>query len=68
MTILIFIFGILLSIGLFLIFADLLKLPSIATQKAMLSAGKQGKEKAKTVDVLLMGWAVKFAKYIPMVC
>ncbi|HBB28095.1 MAG TPA: secretion protein F [Clostridiales bacterium] len=66
MTILIFIFGILLAIGLFLIFADLLKLPSIATQKAMLSAGKQGKEKAKTVDVLLMGWAVKLAKYIPM--
>jgi tight adherence protein C len=32
----------------------------------MLSAGKQGKEKAKTVDVLLMGWAVKLAKYIPM--
>ncbi|KAF5030612.1 hypothetical protein DSECCO2_636350 [anaerobic digester metagenome] len=66
MTILIFVFGILLAIGLFLIFADLLKLPSIATQKAMLSAGKQGKEKAKTVDVLLMGCAVKLAKYIPM--
>jgi len=47
MTILIFTFGILLSIGLFLIFADLLKLPSIATQKAMLSAGKQGKKKRK---------------------
>lgn len=66
MTILIFTFGIPLAIGLFLISADLLKLPSIATQKAMLSAGKQGKEKAKTVDVLLMGWAVKLAKYIPM--
>ncbi|MDD4714784.1 MAG: secretion protein F [Candidatus Absconditabacteria bacterium] len=66
MTILIFTFGMLLAIGLFLISADLLKLPSIATQKAMLSAGKQGKEKAKTVDVLLMGWAVKLAKYIPM--
>ena len=66
MTILIFTFGILLAVGLFLISADLLKLPSIATQKAMLSAGKQGKEKAKTVDVLLMGWAVKLAKYIPM--
>ena len=66
MTILIFAFGILLAIGLFLISADLLKLPSIATQKAMLSAGKQGKEKAKIVDVLLMGWAVKLAKYIPM--
>lgn len=66
MTTLIFVFGILLAIGLFLISADLLKLPSIATQKAMLSAGKQGKEKAKTVDALLMGWAVKLAKYIPM--
>ena len=66
MTILIFTFGILLAIGLFLISAGLLKLPSIATQKAMLSAGKQGKEKAKTVDVLLMGWAVKLSKYIPM--
>lgn len=66
MTILIFTFGMLLAIGLFLISADLLKLPSIATQKAMLSAGKQRKEKAKTVDVLLMGWAVKLAKYIPM--
>lgn len=66
MTILIFTFGILLAIGLFLISADLLKLPSIATQKAMLSAGKQGKEKAKTIDALLMGWAVKLAKYIPM--
>jgi len=66
MTIFIFTFGILLAIGLFLISADLLKLPSIATQKAMLSAGKQGKEKAKTLDALLMGWAVKLAKYIPM--
>lgn len=66
MTILIFTFGILLAIGMFLISADLLKLPSIATQKAMLSAGKQGKEKAKTVDALLMGWTVKFSKYIPM--
>lgn len=66
MTILIFVFSILLAIGLFLISADLLKLPSIATQKAMLSAGKQRKEKVKTVDVLLMGWAVKLAKYSPM--
>ncbi|WP_313339913.1 secretion protein F [Sedimentibacter sp.] len=66
MTFLIFTFGILLAIGLFLISADLLKLPSIATQKAMLSSGKQGKEKAKTVDTLLMGWAVRIAKYIPM--
>jgi len=66
MTLLIFTFGTLLAIGLFLISADLLKLPSLATQKAMLSAGKQGKEKAKNIDTLLMGWAVKIGKYIPM--
>jgi len=66
MTYLIFIFGTLLYLGLFFVIADALKLPSLATQKAMLSAGKQGKQKTKNIDVLLMGWAVKLAKYIPI--
>ena len=66
MTFLIFTFGILLAMGLFLILADLLKLPSLATQKAMLSASKQGNKKVKSIDALLIGWAVKLAKYIPI--
>ena len=66
MTFLIFTFGILLTMGLFLILADLLKLPSLATQKAMLSASKQGNKKVKSIDALLIGWAVKLAKYIPI--
>lgn len=66
MIFLIIIFGILLALGLFLILADILKLPSLATQRAMQSAGKQGKEKAKSIDILLLGWAVKLAKYIPI--
>ena len=66
MLFLIIIFGILLALGLFLIIADILKLPSLATQKAMLSASKEGNKKAKSIDVLLIGWAVKFAKYIPI--
>lgn len=66
MTFLIIIFGILLALGLFFIMADILRLPSLATQKAMQSAGKQGKEKTKSLDILLLGWAVKLAEYIPI--
>lgn len=66
MTFLIIIFGILLALGLFFILANILRLPSLATQKAMQSAGKQGKEKTKSIDILLWGWAVKLSKYIPI--
>ena len=66
MTFLIIIFGILLALGLFFILADILRLPSLATQRAMQSAGKQGKEKTKSIDILLLGLAVKLAKYIPI--
>lgn len=66
MIILIFIFGILLSLGLFFIISDLLKLPRLATQKAMQSAGRDGKQKSKNIDILLLEWAVKLSKYIPI--
>lgn len=66
MTILIVLFEILFATGLFFIFADLLKIPSLATGKAMLSATKQRNEKAKSMDAFINGWAVKLAKYIPI--
>lgn len=66
MIFLIFIFGILLALGLFFIISDLLKLPRLATQKAMQSAGREGKQKSKNIDILLVGWAVRLSKYIPM--
>jgi tight adherence protein C len=66
MTFLLFLFGVLLAGGLFLILADRLKLPRLATQKAMLSAGRRTKAKARTAEALLMGWAVKLSKYIRM--
>ena len=66
MTFLIIIFGVLLALGLFFIMADILRLPSLATQRAMQSAGKKGKEKTKSIDILLLGLAVKLAKYIPI--
>lgn len=66
MQFLILLFGTLFGVGLFFILADVLKLPSLATGKAMLSATKQSGEKAKSIDALISGWAVKLAKYLPM--
>lgn len=66
MTIYIFLFGVLLSAGLFFITADLLRLPTLATQKAMLSAGKQDKAKPKATDALLRNAAIRLARYIRM--
>lgn len=66
MIFLIFNFGILLALGLFFVISDLLKLPRLATQKAMQSAGKEGNRRSKNIDILLLGWAVKLSKHIPM--
>lgn len=66
MMFLIFIFGTLLALGLFFIVSDLLKLPRLATQKAMQAAGRDGKQKSKNIDIILLGWAVRLSKYIPM--
>ncbi len=66
MTIYIILFGVLLWAGLFFITADLLRLPTLATQKAMLSAGKQTKAKPKTIDALLRNAAVRLSHYIRM--
>ena len=66
MTIYIILFGVLLWVGLFFIAADLLRLPTLATQKAMLSAGKQTKAKPKTTDALMRNAAVRLSRYIHM--
>ena len=66
MELLMILFGTFFGLGLFFIFADVLKLPSLATGKAMLTATKRSGEKAKSLESLLNGWAVKLAKYLPM--
>ena len=66
MKFLILLFGTLLASGLFFILADILKLPSLATQKAMLSAFKQNRKSAKSIDTIINGWAVRIAKFIPI--
>lgn len=66
MELLIILFGTFFGLGLFFILADVLKLPSLATGKAMLTATKRSGEKTKSLESLLNGWAVKLAKYLPM--
>lgn len=66
MTFLLFLFGIFLALGMFLLMADLLRLPRLATQRAMLSVGRQEKKQARSVEALLMGWAIKLAPHIHM--
>lgn len=66
MTTLLFLFAVLFAAGLFFIFSDALKLPTMSAAKAMLSAGKQGKKASKTVEAYLMSGAVKLSKIIRM--
>ncbi|HKM33970.1 MAG TPA: secretion protein F [Lachnospiraceae bacterium] len=66
MFILILVFGMLLASGLFLIFADVFKLPRLATNRAMITVTREQKERANNIEALLNGWAVILAKYIPM--
>lgn len=66
MILLIVLFGFLFATGLFFLLADILKLPKLATGKAVLSATRQRKDKAKSLDALIGSLSVKLAKYLPI--
>lgn len=66
MQILMMLFAVFFAMGLFFILADLLKIPSLAVEKAMLSAVKANNQKTKNIEVLLNGFAVRIAKYMPI--
>lgn len=66
MIYLLFLFAALLSIGLFFVLADTLKLPTLKTAKAMINTGRKDKKLSKTVEMLLFDMAVKLSKLINM--
>ena len=66
MTFLLFLFGAALAAGLFFIAADILKLPRLSTEKALLSAGRAERKQMKSLDALFLGWAIKLSKFIHM--
>ncbi len=63
---LLFLFGVFLAAGLFLILSDALKLPYLRTAKAMLNTGRREKKAAKTLEAYLLSISVKLARYVRM--
>ncbi|MDW2797616.1 secretion protein F [Clostridium boliviensis] len=59
-----FLVGFLLAAGLFFLLADVLKLPTLSTSKAMWGAGSSSKRASGTVEACLMSGAVRVSKYI----
>ena len=66
MTILLFLFGVAVAAGMFFILADILKLPRLSTEKALLSAGRAEKKQMKSLDAIFLGWAIKISHFIRM--
>jgi archaeal flagellar protein FlaJ len=66
MTGLLFLFAALFAVGLFFLLCDLLKLPTLAAAKALLSAGREKKKAAKSMETYLTMTAVKLSKFIRM--
>lgn len=61
-----FLFAVFLALGLFLVAADVIRLPKLATGRALLTSARQGKKKSRTMEGLLMGWAAKLAPHLRM--
>ncbi len=66
MVVLLFIFGFLLALGLFLIFANALKIPYLKTSKAVMTTGRADKKISKSIDAIMLGIAAKIGQLIPM--
>lgn len=54
------------SMGIYLILAHLLKIPTFRARRAVLSMGRQKKRKAGSSDAAIMELAVKLSPFVPM--
>ena len=52
--------------GLYFVLADLLKIPRLATERALISAGRRDRSLVKALEALILGWALKLAPLIRM--
>lgn len=66
MIFLLFLFAVLLSLGFFFVLADVLKLPTVKTAKAVMNAGRKDKKLSRTADALLLDMAIRLSKFIYM--
>lgn len=63
---LLILFGIFFAVGLFLILADVFRIPTIMTLKAMSDVGKEQKRKNRNFDMMLLDGAVLLGRHLPM--
>ncbi len=66
MEFLLILFGISLAVGLFMLFANALKIPYLKTSKAVMNTGREDKKISKNIEAILLGIAAKLGKIIPM--
>lgn len=67
MVALLIIFGIFFAMGLFFILADVFRIPTIMTIKAMSDVGREERrKKGKSLDMMLMDGAVVIGRHLPM--
>ncbi len=66
MQFLLFLFGVLLGTGLFMLLANALKIPYLKTSKAVMNTGREDKKISKNIEAILLGIAAKLGKIIPM--
>lgn len=66
MIFLLFLFGAFLAFGLFMVFANALKIPSLKTSKAVMTAGRDDKKISKTIDAVLVETAGRLGKIFRM--
>ena len=64
MKLLLFLFGTALAAGLYFVLADLLKIPRLATERALISAGRKERSLVKSLETLILGWSLKLAPLI----
>lgn len=64
MKLLLFLFGAALAAGLYFVLADLLKIPRLATERALISAGRKERSLVKSLEALILGWSLKLALLI----
>ncbi len=66
MIFLLFLFGAFLAFGLFMTFANALKIPYLKTSKAVMTAGREDKKISKTIDAVLVEISGKIGKIFRM--
>ncbi|MDL2233851.1 secretion protein F [Ruminococcaceae bacterium OttesenSCG-928-L11] len=59
-------FGELFALGLYLVLAGLLRLPTFATTRAVIQAGRMDRKKTKNLDALILELSSRLSRFIPM--